>query len=90
MLYFIIWLFLLFNRISKKIIFIEVLGINELLLKFKGVKENRVGVTFWENRKELVSKHFCTYKRKEEFLRVRGGNQEQGRRAKGELDFCRV
>ena len=33
-------------EISRKIIFIEVLGINELLLKIKGVKEYIVGVTF--------------------------------------------
>jgi len=41
-------------EISKKIIFIEALGVNEILIKFKGVKENRWGLCFGENRKERV------------------------------------
>ena len=63
MLYFIIWLFLLLIEISKKIIFIEVLGVNEILIEFKGVKENRWGLCFGEKRKRKSQKHF-TYNRK--------------------------
>jgi len=41
------------------------------------------GVMFWENRKKKESETFlCTIERKTQVLRKRGGNQEQGRRAK--------
>ena len=84
MLYFIIWLFLLLIEISKKIIFIEVFGVNEILIEFKGVKENRWGLCFGENRKERVRDIFVrTIERKKSFERKgrkpRAREKNQGR-----------
>ena len=90
MIYVIIWcvVILLYGyfyyliEISKKIIFSEVLGVNEILIEFKGVKENRWGLCFGGNRKERVRNIFVrTIERKPEFWEKVERSQEQGRRA---------
>jgi len=62
------------------------LGVNEVLLEFKGVKRNRWGLCFGENRKELV-RHIFVRTRERKSFGKRERSQEQGRRAKRRFDF---